>query len=90
MNVKHKFITLGRLVTLDSFSAIFHKGDNFCDFLFAFRNNNLFLKMVYSKRKEFSLKGSKLFPFILESFPEGNRISLDGVPYPECVSISLN
>ena len=36
---------------LDRFSAIFQKGDNFCDFLFAFMYTYPFWKVLYSKRK---------------------------------------
>ena len=38
--------------TLDRFSVIFDKGDNFCDILFAFPYTKHFWKGVYSKRKK--------------------------------------
>ena len=37
-------VKLREMDTLDRFSAIFHKGDNFCDFLFAFLSTNPLLK----------------------------------------------
>ena len=33
--------------------AICHKGDNFCDFLFAFQHAGPYHKGIYAERKEF-------------------------------------
>ena len=52
------------------FFAIFHKGNNFCDFLLVFLHTNPILKMVYSKRKEFAPHVSKFFPFRVDPFSE--------------------
>ena len=46
---------LGRL------SSILYKGDNFCDFLFAFLHTMPGLKKVYSKMKEFARKFGRKF-----------------------------
>ena len=46
---------------LGTFSAILHKGDIFCDYLFDFIHMQAFWKGVYSKsKKEFAL--SNLLP----------------------------
>ena len=58
--------TFGRIV------VFFYKGDNFCDFLFAFLQTRPLLKMVNSKNKEFVPKGSKIFPFSVDSISERN------------------
>ena len=50
------------LGTPDKFSTILYKGDNFCDFLFAFLQPKSILKGVHSKRKKIASKGSKFFP----------------------------
>ena len=42
------------------FVLFFHKGDNFCDFMFVFVHTRSLLKEIYSKRKEF-FQGSKSF-----------------------------
>ena len=44
--------------TFARFSTIFHKGDNFLNFMFAFLRINSLLKGLYSNRKEF---GSNFF-----------------------------
>ena len=54
------------------FSSNYYEGNNFfwnfCVILFGFLDTNLFLKWVYSKRKEFAHTGSRLFPFRVGSF----------------------
>ena len=65
-----KLDTVGRIPT------ILNKGDNFCDFLFAFLRTDPFWKRVYSKRKEFAPKGSKFLPFIVDHFQKGVKTIL--------------
>ena len=48
---------------LNRFSAIFDKGDNFCDFLFAFLYNNLSGKGSSLKGKNLLLPGANSFFF---------------------------
>ena len=78
------------LDTPGRFSAIFNMGDNFCDFLFGFLHTNPLLKRVHSNRKEFAPKGSKLFPFRVDSFSEGSKENFDTVISLENVLIPLN
>ena len=67
-----------------------YKGDNFCDYLFAFPHTNPLWKGVYSKRKEFApFKTkehrnkydtpfrSKFFPFRVDLFSQGDKINLN-------------
>ena len=49
-------------------ASTFHKGDNFCDFPFAFLHISPLLKWIYSIRKEFAPKGSTFFPFEVDPF----------------------
>ena len=58
-----------------------------CDFRFALRHTERFLKRVNSKRKEFAPTGSKFFPFRVDPFSEGRRTILI-VGSTESVSIS--
>ena len=60
------------------FSAIFCKGDNFCDFLLLPWTSSSFWKGVYYKRKEFAHKGSKQTPF-----QKGDKHSFDRVAATE-------
>ena len=50
------------------------------NFLFAFQCISVFLKEVYSKRKEFAPNGSKFFPFKVDPFSEGRQNSLRKLP----------
>ena len=52
------------------FATIFHKGEKFCDYLFALLSTKPLLQRIYSIRKEFALKGSKYFPSRLDTFPK--------------------
>ena len=61
---------LSGLETNCRISTFFYKGDNFCDFLFAFLHTKL---RVYSNRKEFTACGSKFFLFRVDPFPEGRQ-----------------
>ena len=63
---------LRKLDTFDRCSAIVYKGDNFCDFV-CFPAQVPFWNEVYCKRKEFASKGSKLFPFRVDSLSEGRQ-----------------
>ena len=66
--------------TLGRFSDSFDKGEDFCDFLFAFRYTSLFLKGVYSKNKEFAPRGgSKVFPFRVDPSSEVSKTILTGL-----------
>ena len=64
------------LDTLPGLSVIFNKGDNCCDFLFAYKLVYPLLKGVYSYRKEFTQKG--VYSFLLEwtFFQKGDKIIL--------------
>ena len=72
------------------FSRHFHKGDNFCDFLFAFSHNTLFLKngLLYEERicslseRTVSLKN---IPF----FRMESKINIKRVIALESVSVLL-
>ena len=59
MNEFKQLSNVKGLDTFGKFSSIFHKEDNFCDFLFAFKHIKPLLKRVYSKRKNFS-KGEQM------------------------------
>ena len=52
---------------------MFHKGDNICDFLFAFLHTIPFWKWIYSNRKAFAPMGSKCFPFRVDPFQKGDK-----------------
>ena len=77
------------LDTLGKFSVIFNKGDNFCDIMLAFLYPNPLLKVVNSKRREFTPKGSKLFFFRVDPFQKGGQNNFDSDTSPEIVPISL-
>ena len=49
----------------------FSKGHNFCNFLFAFKQANIVLKMdlIYKEKKV--PRGSKFFPYRLDPFQKG-------------------
>ena len=64
------------------FMFFFHKGDNFCDFMFVFVHTRSVLKEIYSKRKEF-FQGSKSFTFSGGIFSEfDTNISSENVSSP--------
>ena len=67
----------------------FYKGDNFCDFMFAFLHITPHLNRAYFKRKEFPPTGRKFFPFKVGPFSEGRQINLNGVTSPENIFIPL-
>ena len=52
----------------DRFSAIFNKGDDFCDFRFGILHIKLSFKRVHSDRKEFDPLGSKFFLIRVDPF----------------------
>ena len=85
----HQNWSLMGLDTLGRFSAIFDKGGNFYDFLFALLHTNTLLK------KESSLKGKEFFPLRVDPFQKGgkayfNRVaSLKIVSFPVKFSLSL-
>ena len=57
---------VGLLRGLDAFgrfSMIFCKGDNFCDFLFAFLNTKLFLKRGLLKKERICSQGEQILSF---------------------------
>ena len=54
--------------TLGKFSAMFYKGDNYCDFTFAFLTSYPIWKRVYSERKEFAARGSKFLSFRVDQY----------------------
>ena len=56
-----RVVKLRGLNTLGVFSEMFHKRDNFCDFLLAFLHIKLLLNRVCSKREEFAPIGRPLF-----------------------------
>ena len=78
-----------RLDTLGRFSTISYKGENFCDFLFAFLCIP-FWKEVYSKIKEFAPCGSKFFPVKEEHFSEMDKNNFDRVASPKVYLFSFN
>ena len=62
--------------TLYTFSAIFDKGDNFYDLLFALLYTYPFLTSeegICSNRKEFAPKESKFFPFRIDPIQKGDK-----------------
>ena len=66
------FISLFMFICVKG-TAIFNKGDNFCDFLFAFLHT--------PSEKGSTLKGgSKFFPFRVDSFSEGKQTVLTELP----------
>ena len=81
--------SLSGLDTLCRFSAIFCKGDDFCNFLFAFLYIKPPLKKVHSKRKEFAPFGSKFFPFWVDQISIARQNNFDRVSSPESISIPL-
>ena len=82
-------IVKGDLTHFIEFLQFFDKGDNFCNFLFAFLHTKPFWKGVYSKRSEFASKGSKFFPFSEDPFSKGSIKQFD-IAFPECLFISLS
>ena len=81
---------LGGLDTGGSFSAIFHKGDNFyTSYLLSSTLGSLW-KGPYSKRKEFASYGGKVFPFGEDSFSEGDKINFDTVTSLNAYPFPLN
>ena len=68
---------------------MFYKGDNFCDFLFAFlQSKSLLKKSLLYKRKEFAPRGSKFLPFRVDAFSEGNQNDFERVASLRFVSVS--
>ena len=63
---------------MEKFSTIFYKVDNFYYFLFDFLHSYQAPseKGIYSERKEFAPKGSKFFPFRVDTFAEGRQKQL--------------
>ena len=55
--------TLRGLDTLGSWSSIFSKGDNFCDFLFAFLNSKPLLKRVLLLKESICSQGEQMLSF---------------------------
>ena len=49
--------------TLGKFFTILHKGDNFCDFMFAFLYTKALIKRIYSKMKEFAPYWEQILSF---------------------------
>ena len=41
----------------------YYKGENFCDFLFAFMHTKPFVKVIYSKGTEFAPKRKQIISF---------------------------
>ena len=66
----------------------FSKGNILGDFMYAFHIMT-FSKGVYSKRKAFALKGSKMFPFREDLFSEGRQRLFWQLSPPENLSIPL-
>ena len=65
------------LDTLGRFSAVFDKGDNFCDFLFTILRTKVFWKkgstVKAPSEKRAALKGKTSTPFRVESFSGGRQ-----------------
>ena len=66
------FSSLKGLGTSGIFFTILHKGDTFCDFLFAFLHPETHLKQIYSERKEFATKG--IYSERKEFAPKGSTL----------------
>ena len=81
---------LGALIRLTDFSH-FYKGDNFCEFLFAFFffASVSFWKEVYSKKKEFALIGSKVFRFRNVPISVRDKINSERIASPINIFIPL-
>ena len=72
-----------------SSSAIFYKGDNFCDSLSALLLIKFYLKMGTLLKERNSSQGSQFFPFRGDLFSEGRQNYFDRVASPKRVSIPL-
>ena len=70
-------------------AAIFHKGDNFCDFLFVLLYTNPLLKrgLLYKDRIcSLWLSGSKFFAYIVDPFSERDKNNFERVTSPwKCI-----
>ena len=56
-------------------SAILYKGDNLCDFLFAFSAHQIsYWKGVNAKRRELVSKGNKFFPLKVDPFSAWSKL----------------
>ena len=78
---------------LDRFPIIYYKGDNSCNFMFAFLHTNpiAFCKGDYSKQKEFAPMGNKFFSFRVDlSFRRKTKMNLTEMSSHESISISPN
>ena len=56
------FVNLRCMATLSSFSAMFSKRDNFRDFLFAYLEDKVFLKLGLFLKERICSDGSKFSP----------------------------
>ena len=66
--------------TLNSFQPFFDKGDNLCDFLFAFLHqapseaeSAIRKELAHSIKNEFTPRGSKFFLYRVDPFTERNK-----------------
>ena len=73
-----------------SFSAMFSKGDNFGDFLFAYLRDEVFPKWGQLLKEWICSDGSKFFPFWDDPIHIGGNNENDRIASPEIVPIHLD
>ena len=61
---------------LSRFSTISDKGDNFCDFLFAFLYTHPLLKRGLLLKERICSPWEQIFPFSVDPFSEGSKLIL--------------
>ena len=76
-------------VYIHLFSTMFCKGGNFRDFLYAYLEDEVFPKWVYSYRKEFALMGANSFLHEMTPIYMGGNNENDRVASPESISSHL-
>ena len=77
--------TLRCICIQPSFYAMFSKGDNFCDFLFAFLEVEVFPKWGLLLRKEFAPIGANNFLYKMTPIYMGYNNENDRVDAPESI-----
>ena len=83
-------ISLWGLDTPVSVSAFCDKGDNICNFLYAFLHNKSLVNGPTLKGKNLLPRGSKFFPFRVDPFWEGRENYLTELPHLRVYLFSLN
>ena len=90
INYIYYYETLGEWLHLHVFSAIFTKGNNFCDFLFASLDDKAYLKLGLLLKEGICCQRSKLFPIRHNSHLEGSLKMAELLPFHVHIHLKEN